>query len=137
MSEKTTRALRRSATIVQRDAAGGARRATFRLVTPEIARDGIVLLPEGIDLAAHKRAGSPFIWGHDTTDPDNAIGRIVEYRQSPQALDIVVEFADDGEDGLATRCWRKVDAGLINSVSVNAAILASETRQIDDTQRAE
>jgi len=108
----------------------GPRRATFRLVTPEVARDGIVLLPGGVDIRAHQRAGSPFIWCHDTSSPDSVIGRVVEYRQSPQALDIVVEFTDDGPQGLATRCWQKVQAGLINSVSVAAAVIASEKRQI-------
>ncbi len=108
----------------------GPRRATFRLVTPEVARDGIVLLPAGIDIRAHQRAGSPFIWCHDTSSPDSVIGRVVEYRQSPQALDIVVEFTDDGPQGLASRCWQKVQAGLINSVSVAANVVASEKRQI-------
>lgn len=121
--------VRRNAPLLRRDAAG-ARRATFRLCTPAVARDGMVLLPEGIDLTAHKLAGSPFVWCHDTSDPDNAIGKVVEYQQSPQALDIVVEFADDGPQGLASRCWAKVQADLIRSVSIFAAAIATETRQI-------
>ena len=99
-------------------------------VIAEIARDGMILLPEGVDCAAHKAAGSPFIWCHDQSAPDNAIGRVVEYQQSPAALDIVVEFADDGPDGLASKCWAKVQAGLIRSVSIGAAPLATETRQV-------
>ena len=121
--------LRRNAALLHRDAAG-ARRATFRLCTPAVARDGMVLLPEGIDLTAHKLAGSPFVWCHDTSNPDNAIGKVVEYKQSPEALDIVVEFDDDGPAGLASRCWAKVQADLIRSVSIFAAAIATETRQI-------
>ena len=121
--------VRRNATLLHRDAAG-ARRATFRLCTPAVARDGMVLLPEGIDLTAHKLAGSPFLWCHDTSDPDNAIGKVVEYQQSPEALDIVVDFDDDGPAGLASRCWAKVQADLIRSVSTFAAAIATETRQI-------
>lgn len=121
--------VRRNATLLHRDAAG-ARRATFRLCTPAVARDGMVLLPEGIDLTAHKLAGSPFVWCHDTSDPDNAIGKVVEYKQSPEALDIVVDFDDDGPQGLASRCWAKVQADLIRSVSIFAAAIATETRQI-------
>lgn len=120
--------VRRNAALLHRDAAG-ARRATFRLVTPEIARDGMILLPEGVQLDAHKLAGSPFIWGHDQSAPDNAIGRVADYTQSSAALDITVEFDDDG--GLASKCWAKVQAGLIRSVSIGAAPLASETRQIN------
>ena len=129
MSTTKPQSVRRNATLLHRDAAG-ARRATFRLVTPEVARDGMILLPEGVDCAAHKAAGSPFIWCHDQSAPDNAIGRVVEYQQSPAALDIVVEFADDGPDGLASKCWAKVQAGLIRSVSIGAAPLATETRQV-------
>lgn len=120
--------VRRNAALLHRDTAG-TRRATFRLCTPAVARDGMVLLPEGIDLSAHKLAGSPFIWSHDTSDPDNAIGKVVEYKQSSEALDITVEF-DSDNGGLADRCWAKVQADLIRSVSIFAAAIATETRQI-------
>lgn len=63
--------------------------------------------------------------------PDVVIGRVVEYDQSPKALDITVEFADDGPQGLASKCWAKVQAGLLRSVSIGCSVVASETRKVN------
>ena len=138
MSEKTAKTLRRNAALLRRDTTGGARRATFRLVTPAVDRHGTVILPEGVDIAAHKAAGSPFLWMHESgggfgaaPSPDVVIGRVVEYQQSSAALDIVVEFADDGPAGLASRCWEKVQAGLLRMVSIGCSVIASETRKVN------
>lgn len=128
--------LRRNAALLRRDTTGGARRATFRLVTPAVDRHGTVILPEGVDIAAHKAAGSPFLWMHESggfgaaPSPDVVIGRVVEYQQSSAALDIVVEFHDDGPQGLASRCWEKVQAGLLRMVSIGCSVIASETRKV-------
>jgi len=128
--------LRRNAALLRRDTTGGARRATFRLVTPAVDRHATIILPEGVDLTAHKAAGSPFLWMHESggfgaaPSPDVVIGRVVEYQQSSAALDIVVEFADDGPKGLASKCWAKVQAGLLRMVSIGCSVIASETRKV-------
>lgn len=130
--------LRRNASLLRRDTASGARRATFRLVTPAVDRHGTVILPEGVDITAHKAAGSPFLWMHESgggfgaaPPPDVVIGKVVEYAQSAAALDITVEFADDGPQGLASRCWEKVQAGLLRMVSIGCSVIASETRKVN------
>ena len=136
MKRNAPKTLRRDAGLLRRDTAG-ARRATFRLVTPVIDRHGTIILPEGVKLDSHKRAGSPFLWMHQSGDgfsappPDVLIGKVVEYVQSPQALDITAEFFDDGPGGLATKCWDRVQAGLLRSVSIGCAVLRAETRQVD------
>ena len=127
-------------TTLRRDAgvlSVGNRRATFRLVTPAVDRHGTVIEPQGIVLDSHKAAGSPFLWMHQSgegfsgaPDPDVVIGRVVEYLQSPQALDIVVEFDSDGPQGLASRCWAKVQSGLLRSVSIGCSVIESETRTV-------
>jgi len=128
--------LRRNANLLRRDTASGVRRAVFRLCTPAIDRHGTVILPEGVQLDAHKAAGSPFLWMHESggfgaaPPPDVVIGRVVEYAQSAAALDITVEFADDGPQGLASRCWEKVQAGLLRMVSIGCSVVASETRKV-------
>lgn len=134
---KTSQAIRRDAALLRRDTDTGARRATFRLCTPAIDRHGTIILPEGVDLTAHKAAGSPFLWMHEIGDgfgsvppPDVVIGRVVEYEQSSKALDITVEFDDDGPQGLASRCWAKVQAGLLRSVSIGASPVTTETRKV-------
>ena len=137
MKRTAPKTLRRDAGLLRRDTTAGARRATFRLVTPTIDRHGTIIEPAGVKLDAHKRAGSPFLWMHQSGDgftappPDVVIGKVAEYLQTPQAVDITVEFDDDGPQGLATRCWEKVQAGLIRMVSIGCAVLKSETRTVN------
>lgn len=130
--------VRRDAGLLRREAAGAERRATFRLVTPAVDRHGTIIEPAGVVLDSHKAAGSPFLWMHESGSdfgaappPDVVIGKVAEYLQSAEALDIVVEFDDDGPGGLASRCWAKVQAGLLRSVSIGAAVLKSETRNVN------
>lgn len=131
--------LRRNASLLRRDVSpAGARRAVFRLVTPTVDRYQTVIEPQGVDLAEHKAAGSPFIWMHDagggmtTPRPDTVIGRVVEYAQSPQALDITVEFrAPRNDDDLAAVAWDLVESGHLRAVSIGCSVDAYEVRKVD------
>ena len=138
MKRNAPKTLRRDAGLLRRDTTAGARRAVFRLVTPVVDRHGTIIRPDGVRLDAHKAAGSPFLWMHqsgggfEAPPPDVVIGRVVEYQQSKEALDITVLFDDDGETGLATKCWRKVEAGLLRSVSIGCAVLSVEKGKAPD-----
>jgi 8-oxo-dGTP pyrophosphatase MutT (NUDIX family) len=106
----------------------------FRLVTRDIDRHGTIIEPAGVDMTAF-RANPVFLWMHDsgggevTPPPDVVIGRVVNFEQSVDALDIEVEFDDDG-DGLAATCFRKVKDGFLRMVSIGCNVLEEETVQI-------
>ena len=127
--------LRRDAALL---AADGPRRAKFRLASFSVDRHGTIIDPAGVDCSAHQRSGAPFLWLHQSgddagwqqPDPEVVIGKVVEYLQSAEALDIVVEFDDDGAAGLASRCWGKVQRGLLKAVSIGCQPLAAEERTI-------
>ena len=110
------------------------RRVWFRLVTRDIDRHGTIIEPAGVDMAAF-RANPVFLWMHDsgggevTPPPDVVIGRVTNFDQSVDALDIEVEFDDDG-DGLAATCFRKVKDGFLRMVSIGCNVLEEETVQI-------
>ncbi len=110
------------------------RRVWFRLVTRDIDRHGTIFEPAGVDLTAF-RANPVFLWMHDsgggevTPPPDVVIGRVTNFDQSVDALDIEVEFDDDG-DGLAATCFRKVKDGFLRMVSIGCNVLEEETVQI-------
>lgn len=110
------------------------RRVWFRLVTRDIDRHGTIIEPAGVDMTAF-RANPVFLWMHDsgggetTPPPDVVIGRVTNFDQSVDALDIEVEFDDDG-DGLAATCFRKVKDGFLRMVSIGCNVLEEETMQI-------
>lgn len=110
------------------------RRVWFRLVTRDIDRHGTIIEPAGVDMTAF-RANPVFLWMHDsgggevTPPPDVVIGRVTNFDQSVDALDIEVEFDDDG-DGLAATCFRKVKDGFLRMVSIGCNVLEEETVQI-------
>ena len=140
MKRNSPQSLRRDAVLLRRDTTGE-RRAVFRLVTQSVDRHGTVIEPAGVDFSHHQAAGSPFLWMHEAggdigraPPPDVVIGRVAEYLQTPQALDIVVIFHDDGPGGLATKCWEKVQAGLIRMVSIGAFAHETETRTVNGAQ---
>lgn len=132
---ETLKVLRRDAALLSAD---GPRRAKFRLASFSVDRHGTIIDPAGVDCSAHQRSGAPFLWLHQSgddagwqqPDPEVVIGKVVEYLRSPEALDIVVEFDDDGSAGLATRCWGKVQRGLLKAVSIGCQPLAAEERTI-------
>ena len=107
------------------------RRVWFRLVTRDIDRHGTIIEPAGVDMTAF-RANPVFLWMHDsgggevTPPPDVVIGRVTNFDQSVDALDIEVEFDDDG-DGLAATCFRKVKDGFLRMVSIGCNVLEEET----------
>jgi len=112
------------APLLQRQASA-ARRIWFRLVTRDVDRHGTIIEPAGVDTTAFK-ANPVFLWMHQSggeglpeqPPPDVVIGRVVNIDQVYEHLDIEVEFDDDGEDGLATTCYRKVLKGFIRMVSI-------------------
>lgn len=112
-------------------AASSQRRVWFRLVTRDIDRHGTIIEPAGVDMTAF-RANPVFLWMHDsgggetTPPPDVVIGRVTNFDQSIDALDIEVEFDDDG-DGLAATCFRKVKDGFLRMVSIGCNVLEEET----------
>jgi len=112
-------------------AASSQRRVWFRLVTRDIDRHGTIIEPAGVDMTAF-RANPVFLWMHDsgggevTPPPDVVIGRVTNFDQSVDALDIEVEFDDDG-DGLAATCFRKVKDGFLRMVSIGCNVLEEET----------
>lgn len=130
----TTRLLQRDGSLIER-AASRARTRWFRLVTPALDGHGTRFLPEGGILDEHKR--NPVVaWCHSTgsnrvgspPDPRHAIGKVVDYDQNREALDILVEFDDEP---LADLVWRKVQKGIIRACSVGAIPLEVEERDED------
>lgn len=108
-------------------AASAARRVWFRLCTRAVDRHGTIIEPGGVDLTSHKQ-NPVFLWMHDsggegrpTPPPDIVIGRVTTYDQTDEYLDIEVEFDDDGPDGLASTCFRKVKDGFIRMVSIGCS----------------
>lgn len=112
------------APLLQRQASA-ARRIWFRLVTRDVDRHGTIIEPAGVDTTAFK-ANPVFLWMHQSggeglpvqPPPDVVIGTVVNFDQTYDHLDIEVEFDDDGEDGLASTCYRKVVNKRIRMVSI-------------------
>lgn len=117
-------------------ASSSQRRVWFRLVTRDVDRHGTIIEPAGVDLRAF-RQNPVFLWMHDsgggevTPPPDVVIGRVTAFEQSSEALDIEVEFDDDG-DGLAATCFRKVKDGFLRMVSIGCNVLEEETVTIGE-----
>lgn len=133
-------ALIRSGTPLLDRATSAARRVWFCLCTPDVDRHGTIFDPMGVDLTAHKQ-NPVFLWMHDsggaglpTPPPDIVIGRVVTYDQTPERLDIEVEFDDDGEDGLASTCFRKVKDGFLRMVSIGCSGAFDETTLVDGVE---
>jgi hypothetical protein len=117
------------------------RQAWFRIASNEVDREGTIIEPGGIDLTYH-RQNPVFLWQHQSgtdeigkaPEPDVVIGHVVDYDQTAAHLDILVEFDDDGPQGLASRCWQKVQKGLIRMTSLQVGLGAPEVRLVSGTQ---
>lgn len=120
-------------------AVSGDRRVWFRLVTRDVDRHGTIIEPAGVVLTSHKQ-NPVFLWMHDsggserkaTPSPDVVIGHVTDYDQTVDHLDIEVEFDDDGPQGLATKCYRKVKRGLLRMVSIGCNVLAETLTRIGE-----
>ena len=108
----------------------------FRAATRAKDRHGTIIEPGGIDLRYH-RQNPVFIWSHapgrsdvtqEVCSPEVAIGRVVEYRQAREALDVCVEF---DTDPFADLCYRKVQRGFLNAVSIGAVLFGKETIELN------
>lgn len=134
-SPPTSRLIRAGRPLLDRAVAAD-RQVWFRLVTRDVDRHGTIIEPAGVDLTFH-RQNPVFLWMHDsgggpiTPPPDVVIGRVVDYDQTREHLDILVEFDDDGEDGLASTCYRKVRGGYIRMVSIGCNALEETTTRVD------
>ena len=111
----------------------------FRAATRAKDRHGTVIEPGGIDLRYH-RQNPVFIWSHapgrsdvtqEVCSPEVAIGRVVEYRQVREALDVCVEF---DTDPFADLCYRKVQRGFLNAVSIGAVLFGKETIELNGVE---
>ena len=111
----------------------------FRAATRAKDRHGTIIEPGGIDLRYH-RQNPVFIWSHapgrsdvtqEVCSPEVAIGRVVEYRQAREALDVCVEF---DTDPFADLCYRKVQRGFLNAVSIGAVLFGKETIELNGVE---
>ena len=123
--------------LLQRQASSD-RRAWFRLVTRDVDRHGTIIEPGGVDTTAFER-NPVFLWMHDsggssksTPPPDVVIGRVVSFERTPDHFDIEVEFDDDGADGLASTCLRKVRDGFLRMVSIGCNVVEESAVRIGD-----
>lgn len=123
--------------LLQRQASSD-RRAWFRLVTRDVDRHGTIIEPGGVDTTAFER-NPVFLWMHDsggssksTPPPDVVIGRVVGFDRSPDFFDIEVEFDDDGPDGLASTCLRKVRDGFLRMVSIGCNVVEESAVRVGD-----
>jgi hypothetical protein len=111
----------------------------FRAATRAKDRHGTIIEPGGIELRYH-RQNPVFIWAHapgrsdvtqEVCSPEVAIGRVVEYRQAREALDVCVEF---DTDPFADLCYRKVQRGFLNAVSIGAVLFGKETIELNGVE---
>lgn len=129
--------LRRHGVPLLTRAASAPRRIWFQLVNRQVDRHGTIIEPAGVDLTAF-RANPVFLWMHQSggeglpvqPPPDVVIGRVVMIDQTDEHLDIEVEFDDDGADGLASTCYRKVRDGFIRMVSIGCNPLVEDTVRV-------
>jgi len=105
-------------------ATNSSRTASFRASTPALDRHGSIIKPEGIDTTNFEK-NPLLLWAHDgyggwfsTPSLDSIIGRVIEIRKSPEALDIKAEFLTGDINPEAEKALRMVRAKALNSVSI-------------------
>ena len=97
------------------------RRATFVASCGSVDSFGTRFVAQGL-LLDRLRKNPVFLWQHNRTDPDDAIGKLVDIRLEGDRLIVVAEFA---KTDLAERCWQAVLDGRVNAVSIGFDTLAS------------
>ena len=102
------------------------RRVTVVASTGDLARDGMVIDPEGWDLRAYER-NPVVLWGHDDRQPP--IGRAVQSTVTPDALIQVHEFATHPR---AEEIYQLVRGGFVNAVSVRWMPGETEVRTVGE-----
>ncbi len=91
--------------------------------TPEVGRDGIVLISEGVDLSSYK-TNPVVLWQHDA---DRPVARAIQIGVSGGSLEALVQFPDEGISPKADEVYGLIRSGVINAVSVGIDPL-----QVDD-----
>lgn len=121
--------------IVERAGVNRARCRWMRLVTPALDGHGTRFDPMGGDLSEHKK-NPVWLWGHgssrnalgDPPDPRWVIGRVVDYDQRAEALDVLVEF---DTEPFADLVFQKIAKGLLRACSVGAIPIKTEDVEED------
>jgi HK97 family phage prohead protease len=92
-------------------------KVTVMVATDQIARDGMVLDPSGIDTRAYER-NPVILWEHGSHPNGGSvpIGRAVDLKEKEGGYLAEVEF-DEGDE-FASEIKRKVENGYINAVSI-------------------
>jgi len=107
-------------------------RVTVRVMTEDIARDGMVLRADGIETNDFER-NPVVLWQHgmDPMRGSEPIGRAVDLVRVDGGLQATVEFTDDPDDAFAQRIARKVMNGEINAVSLGWRTLDMEREEVE------
>jgi hypothetical protein len=121
--------------IVERAGVNRERCRWMRLVTPALDGHGTRFDPMGGDLSEHRK-NPVWLWGHGSTrnalgdppDPRWVIGRVVDYDQRAESLDVLVEF---DTEPFADLVYQKIVKGLLRACSVGAIPRKTEDREED------
>lgn len=121
--------------IVERAGVNRERCRWMRLVTPALDGHGTRFDPMGGDLSEHRK-NPVWLWGHGSTrnalgdppDPRWVIGRVVDYDQRAESLDVLVEF---DTEPFADLVYQKIVKGLLRACSVGAIPRKTEDRDED------
>ena len=121
--------------IVERAGVNRERCRWMRLVTPALDGHGTRFDPMGGDLSEHRK-NPVWLWGHGSTrnalgdppDPRWVIGRVVDYDQRAESLDVLVEF---DTEPFADLVFQKIAKGLLRACSVGAIPIKTEDVEED------
>lgn len=92
----------------------GTRQVKVICSTSDVDRMGDIIVQDGIDLGAYKK--NPIVlWGHDS---DRPIARATDIAVNAGKLRATVTFPDEGVDADADWVYGKIQAGIVNAVSI-------------------
>lgn len=92
----------------------GTRQVKVICSTDDRDRMGDIIVQDGIDLAAYKK--NPIVlWGHDS---DRPVARAPDIVVNAGKLRATVTFPDEGVDADADWVYGKIQAGIVNAVSI-------------------
>jgi len=100
----------------------GPRQVRVRASTGALGRDGMIVVPAGIDLT-HYRKNPVMLWQHDPAAP---VARAASLQMDGADLCADVEFAPEGVSPKADEICGLVKAGVVNAVSIGFDPLESE-----------